>query len=521
MQFRAALRPLFIVVALLGAAARLLGLELIEFRHDSAYWALEATRVLAGGYWPLIGQQVGSVTVPLYNGPFMSYATAAVLGLARALFGSDVPVAMAAFIALCNVAAIGMAYALGARLYSRAAGVVAALLFALAPWLVLYGRMLWPQSFFPLLVPVIVWLLHAHVTRGGALRLFAAGVLLGIAVQLHLSALALVGVTALLALVYAARPASVALLVLGVALGYAPILLYDMQHGWVNLGALSQLSALHAGGDSRVTHLAKLVWNFSNVLSGQGLWVSKLGNDAYLPSPIDVAQGVLFSGAFAAAVLAIVWPNLQRLRESGALLTRLRRFAFADAVVLAFTFAPLVYFAISRSSIQRHYFIFLFPLPFIVIARGAALIARGLTQRLGPQRPYALGALALGAMLLLNTITLVYGARYLATQHGRAEYGTAWADKSAAVRALIAAAPGGFRVDLAQTQEPLPYLYLLRTGAPAAQIDPTALYATDVLAASGTSAPRYRIIELEYHPDADRAGRTIFQSPGIIVVALP
>jgi 4-amino-4-deoxy-L-arabinose transferase-like glycosyltransferase len=502
-------RVLLALILLIGAASRLFALDLIEFRHDSAYWALEASRVLSGGYWPLIGQQVGSVAVPLYNGPFMTYATAAVMAIARALFGVDSPVAMAAFIALCNVAAIGMAYALGARLYSRAVGVVAAALFAVAPWLVLYGRMLWPQSFFPLLVPSIVWLLHAHATRGRPQTALIAGVLLGIAVQLHLSALALVGVSGLLMLAYAPRRIPAAgLLAIGVLIGYAPILIYDALNGWVNLGALSRLSSLHAGGDTRLTHLTKLLWNFSNVLSGQGLWVSKLGKGGYMPSAIEFAQGGLFALVFGAAVCAVLMPML-----------RARRLAlpFTDAAVLAFTFAPLVYFAISRGTIQRHYFIFLFPLPFLLIARGAAIALPWLRQRLGARPATVLGATALASMLLLNLTTLGYGVTFLQTFRGRAEYGTAWADKSRAVEALLRDAAPNTRVDLSRVQEPLPYLYLLRD---AATLEPTDLYAARVDlsgSASGAEPKTVRIVEVDYHPNPALTGTVIFRSPGIVV----
>jgi hypothetical protein len=299
-----------------------------------------------------------------------------------------------------------------------------------------------------------------------------------------------------------------------VLIGYAPILIYDIQNGWVNLGALSRLSSLHAGGDTRAAHLAKLIWNFSNVLSGQGLWVSKLGKGGYMPQPIEFAQGGLFALVFGAAVLAMLWPALRQLRA--------RKFAlsFADAAVLAFTFAPLIYFAISRGSIQRHYFIFLFPLPFILIARGAALILPALRERIGAGRSNVLGAMTLGAMLVLNAVTLAFGASYLSTNRGRAEYGTSWADKARAVDALLNHAGANKQVDLSLTQEPLPYLYLLRDYG---RVDPTDLYATRVDIdgeAAGGPVTRVRIVEVDYHPSTELSGDVIFRSPGIIVEAV-
>ncbi len=499
---------LLAVCALIGTVARLARVDLIEFRHDSAYWALEASRVLAGGYLPLIGQQVGSVSVPLYNGPFMTYATAVVLGLT-----GGPPTAMAAFIALCNVAAIGLAYLLGARLYSRSVGVVAAALFAVSPWLSLYGRMLWPQSFFPFLIPVNALLLLDHVNRRRPLSLLLSGVLLGICVQLHLSALALVGVSGLIALVYSKQRWSLALFVIGLLIGYVPILIYDAQHSWVNLGALGQLSSLHADGESRATHLAKLAWNFSNVLSGQGLWISKLGKTPFLPAVIEWGQGALFSGAFVVALLAFA---LGRKRNGRALAEVL---PLQDALVLLFTLAPVAYFAVSRSTIQRHYFIFLYPLPFILLARGAQIVCQQLAARVSPQwvRRFALAGFALA--LSLNIVTLGAAGAYLAAQRGRSEYGTVWADKHAAVQSVLRDSGGAFDVDLSAVQEPLPYLYLLREAAAGAvTASPDDLYAPRIATAAAADR-RYRIIEAEYHADAAALSRIIFQAPGIVVEA--
>src|SRR4051794_37754019 len=96
------------LLVLLAAALRATRLDLMEFRLDSAYWALEALDVVAGDRWPLVGQQVGSVTVRLYNGPALTYFVA----LAFWALGPS-PVYPALAIGLLAAAGAGVTYWLG------------------------------------------------------------------------------------------------------------------------------------------------------------------------------------------------------------------------------------------------------------------------------------------------------------------------------------------------------------------------------------------------------------------------
>src|SRR5262245_38020646 len=101
-----------LVIIVSGGLVRLSSLSLIEFRHDSAYWALDAYRILNNkGYLPLVGQQVGSVSVELYNGPVVSYIAALIF-----LFFGYQPIFVAMFIAACNTAGLFLTFLLGKRL---------------------------------------------------------------------------------------------------------------------------------------------------------------------------------------------------------------------------------------------------------------------------------------------------------------------------------------------------------------------------------------------------------------------
>lgn len=509
--------PILAGIVIVGGVLRLVDLQLVEFRHDSAWWSYAALQLLRGGAVPLIGQPVGSVTVPLYNGPLMTYLVSALF----ALVGNE-PLRANMFIALCNTAGIVVTFMLGRRMYSTAVGLIAALMMAIAPWLVLYSRMLWPQALYLFLVPVILYVLLVAIEKDRAWLQVLLGVLLGFGLQLHLSMLVLIGVSGLIVLAYSRRKALVVLLGLGVLIGYAPILIYDATHNFANLSVLARLPSFHAAPaseaqESRITHIVKAVWNFSNVLSGQGMWVSKLSKQPYLPRAIDWGQGILGAALFGMALLTMLVANMR-----GKPLRQAIKFPLADAIILLAALVPLFYMAFSSSPVQRHYFIFFYPAVFLVMARGLTLLQAMLERRpLWPPVRWAIPT-ALALLCVMNLMTNLYARQFVTVTGGQGEYGTVLADKEDAIRAILNRAGERFEVDLAGVQEPLPYIFLLERDVPIRYDGPPELVKRVLSAQDEGLTRRYRIIEPEYDKTAQAVeGDVIFHSRGVMVIELP
>lgn len=470
---------------------------------------------------PLLGQPVGSVTPTAYNGPLMTY----LVGVAFALFGAE-PLYAAALVAICNTAGIIVTFMLGRRLYSPLVGLIAAALMSVAPWLVLYSRMLWPQALYLCLVPVILYVLLAAIEDDKAWLHLLLGVLLGIGMQLHLSMLVLIGVSIVVVLAYGRRKALLVMLGLGFLIGYAPILIYDATHNFANLGVLVRLPSLHklnaAAGESesRVQHIAKVLWNFSNILSGQGLWVSKLSRQSFLPPALDWGQGLIGTTLFAVAFATMVVANVK-----GKPFIQAIRFPHQDAIVLLAALTQLAYMLVSSSPVQRHYYIFLYPAVFLVMARGLTLLQTAIARRKPGAGLQWVVPTALILLFALNLTTILYARSFLIRTGGQGEYGTVLEDKIAAVRAIHAETGKAFEVDLTNVQEPLPYIFLLERQVPLT-FEGAPEYAAQVAyaptAPTSGSRQRYQIIEPEYAKSpAFDSGRIIFQSRGVVVLALP
>ena len=176
---RAAFWPAAVV--LLGAALRFMQMGLIRYGYDQSYPAFQAVGLLDGGVWPLIGQPS---SVFLDNPALMPYLQALPLLLWRS------PWAVQGFVLLLNSAATWFVWRVAADLLGRRAGLVAAFLFAVNPWVVFFSRTTWVQSLVPFFMAVVAWgLWPAFVEdRPSPRRFFIGGVALTLLTQTYVAA---------------------------------------------------------------------------------------------------------------------------------------------------------------------------------------------------------------------------------------------------------------------------------------------------------------------------------------------
>jgi 4-amino-4-deoxy-L-arabinose transferase-like glycosyltransferase len=172
-RFRRRARLVTMLILLVGVVVRFMQMGLIRYGYDQSYPAFQAMGLLDGGAWPLIGQPS---SVFLDNPALMVYIQALPLLLFRS------PWAVQGLILLLNSAAVWFVWRVATDLLGQRAGWVAALLFAVNPWVVFFSRTTWVQSLVPFFMAVIAWgLWPAFVNEHAAPRRFLAG---GIAVTL-------------------------------------------------------------------------------------------------------------------------------------------------------------------------------------------------------------------------------------------------------------------------------------------------------------------------------------------------
>jgi len=165
-----------------GAYLRLSHLDLLEFQGDEAYAANLALEFVKHGRFPSAGLMS---SVGVTNPPLFIYLLIPLF----AICGN--PVCVSCGIAVLGLLAVANCWWIGRRYYGPMAGPVAAALFAVSPWAVIYSRKIWAQDFVPVLATATMWAVHA-VTLGHKPRAIFWCVLLPLCVvQIHFSGLAL------------------------------------------------------------------------------------------------------------------------------------------------------------------------------------------------------------------------------------------------------------------------------------------------------------------------------------------
>ncbi|MDW8053708.1 MAG: hypothetical protein RMJ86_04070 [Anaerolineae bacterium] len=329
----------------LAAALRLYQPALVDMRFDEAI-ALRLARGIAEGHWFGLAPFSGSV---VNHPPAYLYAMALPYAFTRAW--------LAAFVwrVTLDVAAVGMTWWMARRHIGRGAALIAALLFAVAPWAVQMARKT-GIVVLPLGSALGVWGLLEVASRRNSWGWALVGWGLVLTLGAHWSgAFALPAVGAVLVTRW--RTLRLAPILVGgvplVALSTA-YALHDARLGSPNMQALLSASretaqcsldalqrALWLSGGA---HLSDLTGPAFTLWQAQPLWALRLVDDAQ--------QLWLGSGVLAALWLAWRQPALRT----------------TALVLLAWWASPILLQACHTQPVQMHYLLLTYPAPFMLMA---------------------------------------------------------------------------------------------------------------------------------------------------------
>lgn len=220
------------VIVAVGAWMRFQHLELLEFKGDEAFAANRALEFVRGGKLPTSGlmSSVGVSNPPLFIWLLipMFFITSSITGVC-------------CLIASLGLAAVVATWWIGRKYYGPLTGLVAAALFATAPWAVIYSRKIWAQDFVPVFATATIWAVHALVLGKKPKAVFWALCLPLCVIQIHYSGFALTAtVVAILILL---RPKidwrmAIAGVVLAMALA-VPYVMAQQKDGWAEWKRMS------------------------------------------------------------------------------------------------------------------------------------------------------------------------------------------------------------------------------------------------------------------------------------------
>jgi 4-amino-4-deoxy-L-arabinose transferase-like glycosyltransferase len=345
-----------VAIILLAAFLRFYRLDWVEYKLDEAMLSRLALNMVRYGQMPLWG--LGS-SVGVYNGALPAW----LLALPYTLSAS--PVVATGFVAALNVLAVALTYAFTRRIAGGRAALLAALLFATAPWAVLNSRKLWAQDLLPPFIIAYLWTAYHAFCQKKHAWLIGHAAALAACIQLHYSALTLAPLSALYGIIFWGRrwPGRITLAACAVGLlSFGPFLYHDAITAEPNTGLFPN-----------ITRIVETAWQRPAVIDTaavQMAWIMITGHDLhslagpagfrhYLDSvwpiaPFFTVLGGLVMGALGWTLVQAwcAWP--QPIAQAGLL------------VALAILF-PILAFTRHSTPVYPHYFILLYPWPFVLV----------------------------------------------------------------------------------------------------------------------------------------------------------
>ncbi len=373
----------FLILAV-AAYLRLRGLQTSEIAGDQSALLRIAMNWVNGGYMPLAANKSSA---GIMNPPLIEYL------LAWPLFLRDTISAAQVFQALMSIAAVGVLYGYAVRLFGKNVGLMAALLLAVNPWAVFYGRFIWNPNPIPLFSTLLLMQLISYFVphlnppeaapspfgrglgRGQSIYLALSFLWLAAITQLHLSGLALIGVMGLVMLLFWRRWQrgrwwqTLTPILIGMVLFlllYVPFLRYERATGFMDIQTVA--NAL-TGGRTANAEVGEPVVNAASWLltlelaAGDGFWdTSAVPRDAIWQWfwLADVARMLVVLSLFYALASPIYW-RFKHINEP------LPKKQTALLILAVWMIVPVLLYLRHTVYLQNYYFLYLYPAPFLAL----------------------------------------------------------------------------------------------------------------------------------------------------------
>ena len=373
----------------IAAYLRLAGLEHSSTGGDQAVLLNIALRWVTQGEFPLAANKS---SVGLMNPPLLEYLLALPLFLKRDML------LVAQFVALLNLAGVGVTFFVLRAAFGVRLALLATLLFAVNPWSVYYSRLIWNPTMIPLFSSLLLGgLIGAFAFRHKGLHLALSFVWLSGIIQLHLASVAVAPAVLILLWVFRKQVTLKALLIglLVFVLSFAPFIAYEISTGFQDLDDFRNATSGPVETNLAAAAISLGMAGETGITRTVGEGWSEWRAATALGDPIKYAAAwLLLAGVMASGVI------LARRREE----FRTRRFAPSTVglVVAVLSFAiPILFYIRHSAYLQNYYFLYLYPALFVFMALPADVAIGWASGLPNPRKRLALPLASLPAMLTI------------------------------------------------------------------------------------------------------------------------
>ncbi len=346
-----------IFILLVGAFLRLYKIDqYMTFLGDEGRDVIIVRRLLVDFDLILIGP--GTSIGNMYLGPIYYYMMAPFL-----LLFNFSPVGPAVMVALLGIATIFLVWYMAREWFGKYAAVVASILFAITPVVIIYSRSSWNPNIMPFFALLTIYSVWQFWVKNKYKWLLVAGISTAFAMQSHYLGLLLfptIGLFWLLSLIKTLRsPKTGSRSQVGTFLKYSvvggfvflilmsPLLIFDSRHGWRNFEAIKVFFT------QRQTTISARPWSA----------LPKLPEIIQEASQSIIASTSLQIGRLSTIIIGLVllWLGVTHLKDLK------RKEIKAYFLILVWIGIAFIGLGVYKQEIYDHYYGFFFAAPFLLI----------------------------------------------------------------------------------------------------------------------------------------------------------
>lgn len=278
------------------------------------------------------------------------------------------PVGPAIMVVLFGLATIYLIYKLGREFFGREAGLIAALLYAVSPIVVIYSRSSWNPNVFPFFTISSLYFLYKAVLKNKFWLFVASGILMGINLQIHYLSTFVGAIMFFYVLISDFRLKTSYLrnlikrylaMALGFLIGFSPFLAFEIRHQFANTNNILEFifNSPETGAANNVFQNIQHV--FIRLFGGLPLSFPTSNNFfQFNPSTVQVwLVCSAFLGLVATIFFVVVLIKEKDQKE------QLQKYL----LILVWGLFGVGLFGFYNKPIYDYYLGFLFPLPFLLI----------------------------------------------------------------------------------------------------------------------------------------------------------
>lgn len=311
------------------------------------------------------------------------------------------PVGPAVGVALIGVLTVWLIYLVGKDFFNTKVGLIAALIYAISPLVITYSRSSWNPNPLPFVSLLVLFLLYKALAKNSLKLFFVAGILFGVAMQLHYLALFL----GVVMVIYTATgffyknktiKSSTKLLwnylsvFLGFLVGWSPFLAFEIRHGFLDFKNIFNFILFSGKTGASGNYFATIYDVFFRIFGRLVFYFPSPDlRDRYSHATVFIWQTfvLIFAVAACGVIIFQLYKSFKTKSES-----------FEKYLLLSvWLVVGILLFGFYKKEIYDYYFAFMFPLPFLIIANSLDYLRQIKFFKIG---------IVLSAMLLIIIVAL-------------------------------------------------------------------------------------------------------------------